>query len=112
MLSIKKGENALLKRFLKKKDKTDFNRSEFSEFTLDLIQGGVVVESYEFPSTHLRAGAEDNEIEIEVSTAVSERFVGGKVVAKYIFTIPDADLEDDEFTQILTEEILDVEQIP
>jgi hypothetical protein len=113
VLRIKKGENALVTRFLKNKDKTEFPRTAFSSLDIDLIQNGRVITSYAFPSTHLRAGDADNEITIEISTAVSDLFVGGKVLAKYTFVVPDADfVQEVTYTDIITEEILFVEQTP
>ena len=112
MLNIKKGENALIKKLLYKKDGTDFDRTEFSALTVDLVQAGKTIESYTYSSDYLRAGTADNELELEVSTSVSSEFSGGKVVAKYTFTVPDAELFDSDFTVILTEEILNVENIP
>jgi hypothetical protein len=112
MLNIKKGENALIKRFLKKKDKTDFNRTEFTTMSVDLVQNGVTIQSYAFPDSYLRAGTALNEIELEISTTVSSKFKGGKVVAYYTFVVPDADLEDSAYTIIVDEELLDVENVP
>ncbi len=112
MLNIKKGENALIKKLLYKKDGTAFNRTDFDTLTVDLVQNGKTIETYTFSSDYLRAGTLDNELELEISTSVSEEFTGGKVVAKYTFVVPDAELFDGDFKVIITEEILNVEQIP
>jgi hypothetical protein len=113
LIRIKKGENALINRFLKKKDETNFLRSEFSTLSVRLIQKGRVIETYTFPSTYLRAGTANNEIVIEVTTAVSNKFSAGKVVAEYTFTVPDFDFaEDDSYVDIISEEVLDVEKTP
>jgi hypothetical protein len=112
MLNIKKGENALIHKFLKKKDKSNFDRTEFDTLTVELLQAGNVITTYEFDSDYLRAGTDDNEIELEISTAISSLFSGGKVIARYTFSVPDVDLFDSAFTVILTEEILNVENVP
>jgi hypothetical protein len=98
---------------LKKKDKTDFLRAEFSALTVRIIQNGKTLETYTFPSTYLRAGTADNEIIIEIPRALSNKFSAGKVVAEYNFTVPDFDFaDDDSYTDIISEEILDVEKTP
>ena len=113
MLRIKKGENALITRFLKNKDKTDFNLTSFSALTVSLIQNGRVLTTYTYPSTYLRAGAAANELELEVTTAISDTFKGGKVLAKYDFVVPDAEFaEASTYKDIITEEILLVEVNP
>lgn len=113
MLRIKKGENALVTRFLKNKDKTDFNLTDFSALTVTLVQNGKTISTYTYPSTYLRAGAAANELELEITTAVSDSFKGGKVVAKYDFVVPDAEfVEASTYKDIITEEILFVEVNP
>lgn len=115
MLNIKQGENALLTKFLKKKDKSDFARSLFSSMTLDLIQKGAVIQTYTFvdsPVSYLRAGVATNEVIIEISTTVSAKFSGGKVIGKFTILVPDASLVEGTFKNIITEELLNVEQTP
>jgi hypothetical protein len=110
---IKKGENALIIRFLKRKDKTDFDRQDFSTLTVKILQNGKVLDEFTFPDAHLRAGPAPNEIRIEITKELSEKFSGGKVVAQYDFSVPDIEfVEDEEYRDIITEEILLVEQVP
>ena len=112
MIRIKKGENASVTRFLQKKDKTDFNRSEFSTLSLSLIQLEKVIQTYTFPSAYLRAGVANNEIEFELSTTVSNLLSGGKVLAQYTFVIPDGDYEEGFFKLIINEDMFHVDQTP
>lgn len=110
MKRIAQGENALIRRNLKKADGTDLLLASLTTLTADIIQNGVVIESLTYPSAKLRQGATTSQAALEVSTTVSAQFHKGRVEVKWTLVQPNVTIFAAELIQkdIITEDILDV----
>lgn len=109
MKIIAKGENALIRRNLKKADGTALLLSDLTTRTAELIQNGVVIESLTYPSARLRQGTSTSQIEYEINTTTSNLLRKGRVAIRWTFIGANA-LFTSEGVQkdIITEDVLDV----
>ena len=106
---IEKGENALIRRDLKKVDGTDLLLSTLTTFTAEILQNGKVIETLTYPSTKLRQGSTTSQAELEITTTVSNQFRKGKVCVRWTLVAPSTVFTDEDIQKdIITEEVLDV----
>lgn len=104
MKRVNKGENVLLKRNLKKVDGTDLLISEVSSISVDVMQRGIIVESYTYPSTFLYQGENDHQVILEISTTISNSFIHGEVIASWTILAGNLDFEGEGIQKDIIEE--------
>lgn len=109
MKRIAQGENALIRRDLKKSDGTALLLSTLTTFTAEIIQGGNVIELLTYPSAKLRQGTTTSQAELEVTTDVSAKFRKGRVEVRWTLIAPSVIFTSEDIQKdIITEDILDV----
>lgn len=106
MRVINKGENVIIRRNLLKSDGTALLLSTVSSLSVNLVQDGVVVEAYTYPSTYLRQGTSTSQLELEISTAVSNSFKKGKVTMKVTITFANVEFDAEGLQRDIIEEAI------
>lgn len=104
MRIINKGENIIIRRNLKQANGDELPLSNVESLKLEILQSGTLVERLEYPSQFLRLGELSNQIEIEVSTSVSNRFRKGRVTFKYEITVQNDDFAGEGIQKDVIEE--------
>ena len=104
MRVINKGENVIIRRNLLKADGSNLLLSETTSLTVDVIQNGYVIESYTYPSTYLRQGESTNQMELEISTTISNQFKKDKVSLKYTLIFANAEFSGEGVQKDIIEE--------
>jgi len=85
---------------LLKKDGTPLVIStDVNTATCKLKQNGNVIETYSYPSDYLRVGETTNQLELEITSAITATFSKGPV---FVFTEVNAD--DSDFDEALTQD--------
>lgn len=109
MKRIGQGENALIRRFLKKADGTDLLLSELTLLRAEVMQKGNVMETLTYPTAKIRQGSTNYQVEVEIDTTLSEQFAKGRVSIKWTLEA-DSLLFSAEGIQrdVIEEDILDV----
>lgn len=109
MKIIAKGENALIRRNLKKADGTALLLSSLTTFTAELMQGGNVIELVTYPSAKLRQGATTSQGEYELNTTISNTLKKGRVSIRWTFIANNVLFTAEGIQKdIITEDVLDV----
>jgi hypothetical protein len=90
-LSIKPGENFMVRVNLLKKDGTPLDiANDLVSCTVSVVQNNSALVSYEYPNANLRIGEAANQLELEVLQSVSEKFVRGQVLVEVDAVATDA----------------------
>jgi hypothetical protein len=106
---ITHGDNALIRRNLKKVDKTDLLLEDVTTLSVEISQNGTVIETIVYPHAKLRQGSTTSQVELEVTTDVSAQFVKGKVTAKWKIVVASEIFTSEDIQQSTKyETILDV----
>jgi hypothetical protein len=87
---ITHGDNALIRRNLKKVDETVLLLADVTTLSAEISQNGSVIETLTYPHAKLRQGATTSQVELEVSTDVSAKFGKGKVTVKWTIVVASA----------------------
>ena len=75
---INKGENFIEVRDLKQANGSPLLLSDVESITVQLIQG-LFIQEYTYPSAALRTGDTTSQVELEVTTIISNKLVPGNV---------------------------------
>lgn len=109
MRLINKGENVLIRRNLQKADGSNLLLSEVSSIVAAITQDGYVIDTLSYPSTYLRQGDSTSQLELEITTATSDRFKPGKVIVKYTIIFANPEFEGEGIQKdIIVEHTLNV----
>lgn len=109
MKLITKGENAIIRRNLEKADGSDLMADDLTTISVDIIQNGNTLETLSYPTPKLRKGTVDWQVDLEISTDISNQFTTGKVVARWTLIGSSAIFTAEAIQKvIIIEDILDV----
>ena len=110
MKVIQKGENVIIRRNLLKADESALLLADITSLTVDIKQGGDVIDTLTYPGAYIRQGESTSQVEIEISTTNSNKFKAGKVSLRYTIIANNADFSG-EGTQkdIIQEDVLSVQ---
>lgn len=97
----------MIKRNLKKVDGSDLDIDDVTSIVVDIIQKGIVVETYAYPATYLYQGDTAHQIVLEVNTTISGSLVQGEVMARWTITAGNAAFQGEGIQKdIIDEKIL------
>jgi hypothetical protein len=109
MRVITQGENCIIRRNLKRADKTPLQLAETSLLKAEIIQDGTVLETLTYPVAKLRQGQTSSQAELEVTTDVTNKFRKGKVSVRWEIRINNAEFDVENFqSDKITEVVFDV----
>lgn len=96
-LSIKAGENFLVRFNLLKKDGSALViATDLISAVAEIKQNGKIIETLTYPAANLRVGETSNQLEIEVTQATSDLFTGGDITVKITVVATDAEFDTEE----------------
>lgn len=96
MKTLRKGENALFILIFTNENGVEINYDDMAEFEVTFVQGDAIVQTYTKSDNHIRKGGEDYEVEVELTTTLSNLFVIGKPVSlKFKISVSDDDFDVD-----------------
>lgn len=109
MKRIAKGENALIKRNLKKADGTDLLLADTTLLKAEVIQNGSVLETITYPHARLRQGDTTSQVVLEINTTLSNMFTVGRVAVRWTIQIVSAVFSSELLQKdIITKDVLTV----
>lgn len=103
-INIIKGENFVLRRDLQLADNSPLLVATLTELKADLIQNGVVIKNYTYPSSELRDGTTTSQIELEIKEATSLLLSPGMCQIRWYLKRPNAVFQADTFQKDIISE--------
>jgi len=110
MTPIFKGENILIRRNIQDKLGNPIPLEIFTSIQVFLEKKlGDILQTYTYPSANLRQGENNSQLELEITSTISESLPTGNIFLKYVFKKAESEFETELiFTDIIREHILEV----